>query len=427
MVAGTVNKSHDISKDGLNYKLTVTISGNYLQSEYNKKLNQVVHSVKIPGFRPGKVPKAMLIQRYGPSLEKEMLEEAIDASMKDVLEREAIQIANQPKFELKSFKLGADLGYSAEFEAMPTIEFADWSKLVVKKPVIGLTNKDLEVIAKEEIKQSPIWEDSKKAVKQGSKVKLDFKGSVDGEAFEGGDGKDIEITLGEGRFLKDFEAGAIGMKAGDSKKIDVTFPEEYHQKSLAGKQAVFELTINEAQEPTYHKLDQKWFEQCGSQAKTQEEFLEELKEKEKANIARMEKKITNIRLSDALCGAMDFPVPESLVETNMDKEQSGESSQAMRDKIARQVKYMLIIQKLADDFKTQVSDQEVEDYLSAMAPSGIDSNFFRAWYMQDESRVEKIKISVVEEKVLAEIKKLCKLEDEEVSFDQAKSELNKEV
>ena len=428
MVVDSINKTYDIEKKGLKCELTAAISASYLKEEYDKKLNRVVKTVKIPGFRPGKVPKAMLIQRYGAGLQRETAEEAVEKSLNEIFKKESIRMASQPKVELKAFEIGSDLGYSANFESMPEIEKIDLEKITVKKPLIELTEKDLESIANDDIKKSPTWEESKKALKEGYKVKMDFDGSVDQKSFEGGVGKDIEVVVGEGKFLKDFEKGVIGMKAGEKKDIDVTFPDSYHQKSLAGKKAVFSICINEVWEPKYHKLDKKWFEQCNSKAKTKKEFLEELREREKAVVERMEKKITSNRLSDALSESVSFPVPQSLVEADLGEQEhkDKESSKEATEKATERVKYMLIIQELVNEFKIQVTGQEIERYLESVMPAGIDMNFFKSWYVQDEKRVEKIKVAVLEEKVLERAKEMCQLKDEKMTLVKAKEELSKE-
>ena len=430
MVVNSINKTYDIEKKGLKCELTAAISASYLKEEYDKKLNQVVKTVKIPGFRPGKVPKALLIQRYGAGLQRETAEEAVEKSLNEIFKKESIRRASQPKVDLKAFEIGNDLDYSANFESMPEIKKIDLEKITVKKPLIELTEKDLESIANDEIKKTPIWEESKNALEDGYKVKMDFDGSVDQQPFEGGVGKDIEVVIGEGKFLKDFEQGVIGMKAGEKKDIDVTFPDSYHQKSLAGKKASFSICINEVWAPKYHNLDKKWFENCNSKANTKKEFLEELREREKVVVERMEKKITSNRLSDALSESVSFPVPQSLVEADLDqqdiKDKDEDSSKEATKKSTERVKYMLIIQELINEFKVQVTGQEIERYLESVMPAGIDMNFFKSWYVQDEKRVEKIKIAVLEEKVLERAKEMCQLKDEKMTLVKAREELSKE-
>ena len=428
MAVNSVNKTYDIEKNELKCKLKAAINADYLKYEYDKKLNQVLKTVKIPGFRSGKVPKAMLAQRYGPSLQKETAHEAVEKSLKEIFEKESLKMASQPKVDLKEFKLGSDLDYVADFESLPDIGKIELEKLTIKKPIVEMTEKDLMSIAEDEIKKSPIWEESKSSVKDGCKVKVDFDGTVDGVPFEGGSGKGMDIVIGEGRFLKDFEKGVVGMKPAGEKKIDVTFPNDYHQKTMAGKKAEFLVKIQAIWQAKYHKMDKKWFEICKSEAKTKKEFLEEVRKREQDSVEKMEKKIASNRLSDALKASVSFPVPESLIEIDLEQHGVGEKDKKKETKEAKErVKYMLIMQNLIDEFKIQVTGQEIEKYLESVMPAGIDVNFFKSWYVQDEKRVEKIKMAVLEEKVLERAKGMCQLKDEKMTFAKAKEALNKEV
>ena len=155
----------------------------------------------------------------------------MQSALEAIVKAEEIELASQPKLTMKTVALGQDLVYEVSFEAMPKIPEIDYSTLKKELPVIELSEQDLESIAQEQIKKKPSWVDKKGKIKQGDKVRVDFDGTIDNEPFEGGAGKDIEISIGDGRFLKDFEAGIVGAKAGETLDTEVTFPEAYHQKT----------------------------------------------------------------------------------------------------------------------------------------------------------------------------------------------------
>ena len=151
---------------------------------------------------------------------------------------------------MKAIDIGSDLEYTAEFESMPTVEPVDLATLTIKKPKVELAEKEIEEIIQSQLKQSPDWiEKSNQKVAEGLKVQVDFDGTVNGKPFTGGQGEGIDLVIGDGKFLKDFEQGVIGMSPSEQKEIEVTFPEDYHQKTLAGKPAVFQVVIKKVWTP----------------------------------------------------------------------------------------------------------------------------------------------------------------------------------
>ena len=427
MTANLINKTYDIKSDNLQCHLKAEVNADFFKSVYENKLREISKGFKLPGFRPGKVPKGLLDARYGAAIVKESAEEVVEKSLGEILEKEKLQVASQPKLDLQKVEVGSGLVYSAEFESMPTIEDIDFEKLKIEQPVVELSEKDLEDIAQEQIKRSPNWAETKKAIKDGDKVKVDFDGKVDGKAFEGGAGKDIEIIVGEGKFLKDFEKGIVGVKSGNNCQLNVQFPDDYHQDKLAGKLAVFEVKVSEVWEPKYFKLDEKWFKNCGSKATNKKEFLEEVGKKEQVIADRMAKKITSNRISEALTKMLKFPVPQSLMDSELKgATETGKALKEKTEKAKSNIQYILLMQKMIQDFKVDASPAELELYLESLIPAGVDMQFFKSWYVQDKSRIEKIRMAVLEEKVLDQVKNLCKLKDVKMTLADARKLIEKE-
>jgi trigger factor len=420
-------KSYDLQKKDLNCDLKAVIDAEAFKKLYNKKLSEVLRRFEAKGFRKGKVPRQMLESRHGEALLHESAQEMIDESFKVILEKEATELACQPKLKRNEIKLGKDLEYDIEFECMPVISKIDYSKLEVEQPVIKLTDKDLEERCQEEIKKAPIWAESKKAIEDGSKVKIDFKGTIDGKVFEGGEGTGVEVVIGDGKFLKDFETGLKGAKKGDQKSIEVTFPETYHQRTLCGKKASFDINVIDVWSASYHNMDQAWFKLCGSKATNKKDFLAEMKEREQKSADRIARKIVIDRISDLLTEKADFLVPKALVESELKNTGvEGEPTKEQLTKAEKSVRYLLILQNAVKEFGVNASPVELENYLDSVIPQGIDRNFFKSWYVQDEERVNKIRMAVLEEKALDRIKESCKLKDKETSLAKAKKMLEKE-
>lgn len=421
-------KSYDLQKKDLNCDLKAVVDAEAFKKLYNKKLNEALSRFETKGFRKGKVPRHMLESRHGEALLHEAAQELIDETFKKILEQEATEPADRPTLKRNEMKLGQDLEYDIEFECMPVVEKIDYSKLEIEQPVVKLTDKDLEERSQEEIKNAPIWKESDKAIKDGCKVSIDFKGAVNGESFEGGEGSGVEVVIGDGKFLKDFETGLVGAKKGDQKTIDVTFPETYHQRTLCGKTATFTIDVNDVWSASYHKMDQEWFKRCGSEATTKKAFLQEMQGREQKTADRIAHKIVVDRISDALTEGADFLVPKALLDAELKNSGvEGEASKEQIEKAQKHVRYLLILQNAIKEFGVQASPAELERYLDSVIPQGIDVNFFKSWYVQDEDRVNKIRMAVLEEKVLDRIKDSCKLKDKEMSLAKAKKMLEKEA
>ena len=428
MVKSAVEKTYDIKFDDLNCLVSAKITADKLRAEHTKRLAELTRNIKLPGFRPGKIPKALITQRYGNAVLTEAAESLVQSGFDEIIKAEDIELASQPKLTMKTVALGEEVAYEVSFESMPKIPEIDYNTLKKELPVIELTDQDLESIAQEQIKQKPSWAEKKGKIKKGDRVKVDFDGTIENEPFEGGAGKDIEISIGEGRFLQDFEAGIVGAKAGETLDIEVTFPEAYHQKSLAQKQAQFKVTVNSVQEPKYAKLDKKWFELCGSKAKDKQEFLEELRKKEQIQVNRMADRIASNYISDSLSDQLKFSVPKTLLDQELQVTNS-EDTQDKEQKVAKaqaHIRYVLQIKKIAKDQKIDVSGKEVEQYIESLIPTGVDVNFFKSWYAQDRQRIEKIQMAVLEEKAVNFVKQACELKTIKMSLAEAKSILDKE-
>lgn len=426
MATDAINKTYDIKKDDLQHALQAAVHGHFFKSVYEKKLSDITKGTKLPGFRPGKVPKSLLDKRYGPALIQETTEEVVQQSLTQILEKEQLKMAAQPKVDIKPIKLGSDVEYTAEFESLPVIDAIDFKKLSLQKAVVDLSEQECEQLADEAIKQSPEWQTIKKAASKGDQVTIDYVGKIDDTAFEGGSAEKAEIVLGEGRFIEDLETGIIGMKADETKAIEVTFPATYHAEHLAGKAAVFTIVLHDVKKAQYAKLDKAWFEKSGSKATTKKEFLEEIKVQKQPMADQTAKRLTHKRLSDALIAHVDCSVPQSLVKAELGGDKAGEPDKASKEKAESRVKYSLVVQQLAESFKTQVTNADIEQFIESIVPPGIDKKLFMSWYAQDKNQLQKVKIAVLENKVLDHALDLCQLKEEKMTLESAKSELNKE-
>ena len=235
---------------GLKREYEVIITNSELNILVDEKLNNIAKEANLPGFRPGKVPVSVVKNRFGKQVLGEVVKESVDNATKDTMEKNKLTPSSQPKIEIISFEEGEDLKAKLSVEIMPEFEIPDLSNLEIIKPIVKVTDKDIndavEKIAKENIGTKTINKD--RSAKKGDTVVINFLGKVDGIPFEGGEAKGHNLKLGSNSFIPGFEDGLVGSKVGKKVSVSVTFPEDYQAKNLAGKKAIFETTINEIKE-----------------------------------------------------------------------------------------------------------------------------------------------------------------------------------
>jgi len=298
--------------DGLKREFEVVITDNEINKLVNVKLENIAKGVNLPGFRPGKVPISVVKNRFGKQILGEVVRESVDSLTKETIEKNNLIPSSQPKVEIVSFEEGQDLKAKLSVEIMPEIEIPDLSKLDITKPVVKVSEKEIdeavEKIARENIGTKTVTE--KRPAKTGDTVVIDFLGKIDDVPFEGGEAKGHNLKLGSNSFIPGFEDGLVGCSIGKKVNINVTFPEDYQASNLAGKNAVFETTINEIKEDNDLLINDGFAKNLG---------MEDLNALKKAVSEQMNKQHdiasrdkSKRQILDLLADAVSFELPETL-------------------------------------------------------------------------------------------------------------------
>src|SRR5690554_5698676 len=248
---------------GLERRITIAIPADKIDAEVKKQVGQRARTVRMDGFRPGKVPLSLVEKRFGPAIRQDVVMEQMQRHYVEAIMQEKINPAGAPRFEAKADEPGKDFEFVAITEVYPEIELKDLDKVAVDKPVAEVTDADLDKMLETLRKQNAGWKAVKRGAKDGDRVTMDFVGRVDGEEFEGGKAEDFALEMGQGRMIPGFEDGVKGAKTGEEKTIEVTFPEDYHAENLKGKKAEFDLTIKSVEGPDLPKLDDEFANQFG--------------------------------------------------------------------------------------------------------------------------------------------------------------------
>jgi trigger factor len=298
--------------DKLKRELNVVVPFKAITTEKQKKLKDIAKKVKLDGFRPGKVPMSVVEKNYGESVMAEVLETVVQDSTREAMTQQGFRPAMRPKVDVKTFEEGKDFEFSLEFEVLPEVPDVDFKKIKVEEWKTDVTDEDIaEGLGRlgEQFKQ---YEKVDRAAKNGDAVIIDFVGKKDGVPFPGGTGNGTQLVLGSNQFIPGFEEKLVGVKAGDKRDLDLTFPKEYHSKDLAGKATVFEVTVQEVREATAGKQDDSFAKQIGF------ETIDKLKDALKRQFEDDYSGLTRTRMKKDLFDALDetltFEIPESMVE-----------------------------------------------------------------------------------------------------------------
>ncbi|HXC27945.1 MAG TPA: trigger factor [Stellaceae bacterium] len=302
----------ETNADGLKREFKIVIPAGDLENEVNSRLTQLGQSIRLPGFRPGKVPQSLLRQRYGNAIRGEVLEHTVQESSAEAMREQNLRPALPPKVEILSANEGADFEYTMSVELLPDMPTTDFTALGLERLSIEVPDDDVdkavERIAEQHRKAEPV----KRAAKNGDVVVIDFVGKIGDVEFPGGKGEGVALELGSGQFVPGYEDQLVGAKADQDRTVKVTFPENYGGPELAGKDAVFDVKVKEVREKQPAKIDDSLAAEVGL------ETLGELRQEVKDRIARDYGTVTRQRLKrqllDKLAAAYSFPVPLGMVE-----------------------------------------------------------------------------------------------------------------
>lgn len=418
---------------GLKHEFKVTLKASDLAARADQELDALKGRVQLNGFRPGKVPTAHLKRLYGRSVMADVVQNAVNDANKQIIDDKGFKLALEPQIKFpenpedvtKVMEGQADLAYDVAFETLPTFEIADFSGLKVEKLNAEVPAEDvkaeLERLAKQNRTYAPKGDKAK--VADGDRVSVDFVGSIDGTPFEGGKGEGIKVEIGSNTFIPGFEEGLLGAKAGEKREIKATFPAAYAREDLAGKEAVFDVTVNEIEAPGETVIDDELAKKYGL------ESLANLEEAIRENIGRELAAASRAHLKRQLLDALDeqytFDLPPTLLEQEFgnvwqqvlqDMQSQGktfpdedgtteEEAKAEYRRISeRRVRLGLVLAQIGEDAKVQVTDEEVSQALIARARQfpGQEKMVWE-YYRKNPQALAELRAPIFEEKVVDHI------------------------
>ena len=436
-----MNYKETINK-GLKRGYEVIIKSEDFDNGISTKTEEIRKTIKVDGFRPGKVPASIVQQKHGDSIKAEVLNKLINDNVFNIVQEKKFRPIAQPKVDLKEKKSdGDDTVFTFEIELFPEIELIDFEKLNVESYKVKIKDKEIdqrvELIAKNQksFKDQP---DDYKAKKDDS-VRLDYEGTIDGKNFDGGKAEEQTIIIGSGQYLKDLEDGLIGLKAGDTKKIPVKFPDNYQAEDLKGANAVFECKIKKVGSPEETKIDDAFAKSVGT------EDLKDLKTKVKDQMQKeyddLTKNISKKNLFDILEKEHKFEMPEGLVDTEFnnlkqghlasqnpvsddhkkeikDQKLSSDNEKKFKDEASKRIQLGLVLQEVGRLNNIQVTQDEMNKalYEYAMNFRGQEQKVIE-YYKSNQDAMTQLQAPIYENKILDFILGKVKLKSTDIDVD----------
>ncbi|NKN32217.1 trigger factor [Marichromatium bheemlicum] len=417
------------SGEGLERRLKVELPAEQITGAVDQRLQQLARSAKLPGFRPGKVPMKLLRKRYGDQVLEEVFGEQVQSTFYEALSQESLRPAGQPQIE-PEIDLEADrFAYVATFEVMPELELAALEGRALKRPVSELAESDLDALLERLRDQHKTWSPVERAAAQGDQLTISFAGTIDGEAFEGGSAEDVELELGSGRMIPGFEDGLVGAAAGETRTVEVTFPEEYQVEALAGKPASFEITVSQVAEPVLPEVDGEFVKRFGIEDGDVERFKNDVRENMGRELKQRLEARTKEAVMDLLLEANPVEVPQALVrdeirsmQDEMRRSVGAQGDVQLPDALfeeaaQRRVALGLIVGELIKQHELKADQERVQAMLDEVAATYEDPQAVVDYYKAERGHMAALEAAVLESQVVDLVLEQVSVEDEPTSFE----------
>lgn len=420
----------------LERRMKIVVPAEKIDEEVTERMKKAASTVKMKGFRPGKVPMREIKRRFGPGIRQEVSGEIMQSSFLEAIDRESLKPAGAPKIEEISNKSGENLEFTAIFEVYPDIAPTEFSAIEVEKLVAKVTGEDIDKKVEVLRRQHIQWEEVDRESKPGDKLNLDFEGFVDGEPFEGGKSEGAELELGSGNMIPGFEEGLEQVKADEQRALQLTFSQDYHLKELAGKEAKFEVKINSVSEPNLPALDEDFFQQYGVAEGGLDAFRDQVRTNMEKELDQAIKTRLQAQVMDGLLASNQVELPNSLVSGEIDKlrqeaiQQFGGQKEGKIDasllpgemfqkQAEKRVTLGLLVGEVLKQENLEVDGERVRAMIENMASFHEDPQKVVKWYYSNEQQLNQVRNMVLEEQLIEQILQQAQVTEVESSYEEA--------
>lgn len=425
----------------LERRLNISVPTQDIDGEVSTRLRRLAQTVKMHGFRPGKVPMKVVEQQYGPQVRQEVLADKLQRCFGDAVRDNKLRVAGYPKFETKPS--GSESGqyeYSATFEIYPEVTLGSIADAEIVRPVLQVTDAEVDKTIEVLRKQRATFDPVDRAAQNEDLVTVDFAGQIDGKPFQGGEAKDMQMLLGAGRMLPEFEKAIVGMKAGETRNFDLSYPADYHAKEVAGKTAQFSLTLKQVSAPKLPALDAEFAKALG----VADGDVEKMRSEVRINVEREVEARIKARLKEQafklLGERATLEIPQSLIEIEMqslaqaaqrDLEARGVKvkdvplpADILKAQAERRVRLGLILAEVVRANSLQAKPEQVREAVENHSKSFEQPQEVVKWYYSSPERLQEFETAVIEQNVVDWVAASARTQDQAVNFEELMGKSN---
>src|SRR4051812_28920442 len=421
----------------LERKMTLTLPVNAIQSEVDTRLKRLARTVRMDGFRPGKVPMSVVQQRYGYSVHYEVMNDKVGEAFAQAANEANLRVAGQPRITEKEGAPEGQLAFDAVFEVYPDVKIADLATAEVDRLATDVSesaiDKTLDILRKQRRTFAQRPQDA--AAQDGDRVTVDFEGKIDGEPFQGGKAEDFQFIVGDGQMLKEFEEAVRGMKSGESKTFPLAFPEDYHGKDVAGKQADFMVTVKKIEQANLPEVGEAFAKSLGIPDATVEGLRADIKKNLEREVKFRLLSRNKQAAMDALVSKAELDLPNSVVQSEIDRmveqaradlKQRGvkDADKApipedmFRAQAERRVRLGLVVGELVRANHLEAKPEQVKQHVEELAASYEKPAEVVRWYYSDRRRLAEVEAIVIENNVTDFVLGKAKVNDKAITFEE---------
>jgi trigger factor len=421
----------------LERKITLTLPVTVIQSEVDTRLKRLARTVKMDGFRPGKVPMNVVTQRYGYSVHYEVLNDKVGEAFSQAANEAKLRVAGQPRITEKEGAPAGEVSFDAVFEVFPEVKIADLTGAAVEKLTAevsdGAITKTLDILRKQRRTFAQRAQDA--SAQDGDRVTVDFEGKIDGDVFPGGKAEDFQFLVGEGQMLKEFEVAVRGMKSGESKTFPLVFPADYHGKDVAGKTADFMVTLKKIEAAHLPEVNEALAKSLGIADGTVEALHADIRKNLQREVKSRLMARNKQAVMDALVAKAELDLPRSSVQAELDRMVEGARAElkqrgikdaenapipddVFRPQAERRVRLGLVVAELVRANNLHATSEKIKAHIEELASSYEKPADVVRWYFGDNRRLAEVEAVVIENNVTEFVLSKAKVTEKAISFDE---------
>ena len=419
------------SGDGLERRLRVQVPAARIEDEVELRLRNVARTAKIKGFRPGKVPVTVIRQHYGDEVRREVLQEVLQSSYSEAVSQQNLRPAGGPRIEPDSLEAGHDLTYTAVFEVYPEVQLQGLDDIQVTRPVVSITDADIDAMIEKLRAQRADWNPVERPAREGDRVRVDFTAVLNNEPLPGGSGEDVSIVLGEQQMLPEFEASLTGLSAGDEKTFDLTFPDDYHEQSLAGQTATFTVQLREVAERVLPEIDDSFLRAYGITSGELEDLRADIRVHMQREVETRQRSELRQQVMEGLLAANELDVPGVLVDEEAEALQQEAMRQAgitdaakappvdtFRDAARQRVRMGILASAVVSEFGLEADQDAVKAKVDELCSAYDNPEEIARMYLQNPQLLARVESAVLDDRVVDLLLAKAKVSEREYGFDE---------